>query len=100
MFSAAAWRALDAFADVIHHPGQDPADKAALISLLPGADGCITGWDVAALDADVLAAAPRCMAHMGGSVKRFVSDAVWARGIHVTSAAPWPATWPRPPSVS
>ena len=90
MFNEAAWQALDAFADVIHHPGPDPADKAALLRLLPPADACITSWDVAPLDADVLAAAPRlrAMAHMGGSVKRFVSDAVWARGLHVTSAAP------------
>ena len=90
MFNAAAWQALAAFADVIHHPGEEPADKAALLALLPGADGCITSWDVAALDADILAAAPRlrAMAHMGGSVKRFVSDAVWQRKLHVTSAAP------------
>nr|MBP8292761.1 hypothetical protein [Caldilineaceae bacterium] len=90
MFNDAAWQALAAFADVIHHPGEEPADKAALLALLPGADGCITSWDVAALDADVLAAAPRlrAMAHMGGSVKRFVSDAVWQRKLHVTSAAP------------
>ena len=89
MFNGTAWRTLDAFADVIHHPGQEPADKAALLSLLPQADACITSWDVAALDADVLAAAPRlrAMAHMGGSVKRFVSEAVWTRGVHVTSAA-------------
>ena len=90
IFSDAAWRALDSFADVIHHPGDEPADKAALIALLPAADACITSWDVAPLDADVLAAAPklRAMAHAAGSVKRFVSDAVWARGIQVTSAAP------------
>ena len=90
MFDDATWRALATFADVIHHPGQEPADKAALLALLPAADACITSWDVAPLDADVLAAAPRlaAMAHMGGSVKRFVSDAVWQRGIRVTSAAP------------
>lgn len=90
IMSAAAWRALDSFAEVIHHPGDEPADKAALLALLPAADACITGWDVAQLDADVIAAAPklRAIAHTGGSVKRFVSDAVWARGIHVTSAAP------------
>jgi phosphoglycerate dehydrogenase-like enzyme len=88
MFSPAAWEALDAFADVIHHVGPDPADKAALIALLPPADACITSWDVAQLDADVMAAAPRlrAMAHMGSSVKRFVSDAVWARDVRVTSA--------------
>lgn len=90
IFSDAAWRTLDSFADVIHHPGDEPADKAALIALLPAADACITSWDVAPLDADVIAAAPnlRAMAHAAGSVKRFVSDAVWARGIQVTSAAP------------
>lgn len=90
IMSDAAWRALDSFADVLHHPGDAPADKAALIALLPPADACITSWDVAPLDADVLAAAPklRAMAHAAGSVKRFVSDAVWARGIQVTSAAP------------
>jgi len=88
MFSPAAWQALDAFADVIHHDRPEPADKAALIALLPPVDACITGWDVAQLDADVMAAAPRlrAMAHMGSSVKRFVSDAVWARDVRVTSA--------------
>ncbi len=88
MFSPKAWQALDAFAGVIHHDAPEPAGKAALIALLPPADACITSWDVAQLDADVLAAAPRlvAMAHMGSSVKRFVSDALWARGVHVTSA--------------
>ncbi|RME81710.1 MAG: hydroxyacid dehydrogenase [Caldilineae bacterium] len=88
MFNHNAWEALRAFADVIHHPGPEPATKEELIALLPPADACITSWGVARLDADVLAAAPRlrAMAHMGGSVKRFVSDAVWERGIHVTSA--------------
>ncbi len=90
MMSPAAWSALAAFAEVIHHPGEEPATKADLLALLPEADAVITGWDVAPLDADVLAAAPRlrAMAHTGGSIKRFVSDAVWQRGIHVTSAAP------------
>jgi phosphoglycerate dehydrogenase-like enzyme len=88
MFSQEAWEALDTFANVIHHPGQDPANKTELISLLSEADGVITSWDVASLDADVVAAAPRlrAMAHMGSSVKRFVSDAFWERGIHLTSA--------------
>lgn len=88
MFTPAAWESLDAFADVIHHPGPDPATKPELIALLPPADAIITSWDVARIDADVLAAAPnlRAMAHMGSSVKRFVSDALWDRGIQVTSA--------------
>lgn len=88
MFTAKAWAALEQFAQVIHHPGPGPAAKADLLALLPLADAVITSWDVAALDADVLAAAPnlRAMAHMGSSVKRFVSAGVWARGISVTSA--------------
>ena len=88
MMSEAAWSALASFAEIIEHPGGEPADKEALITLLPPADACITSWGVARLDGDVLAAAPRlkAMAHMGGSVKRFVSDELWARNIRVTSA--------------
>lgn len=90
MMSQAAWDVLTGFAAVIHHQGPEPATKADLLALLPGAEGCITSWGVAQLDADVIAAAPRlkAMAHMGSSVNRFVSDALWERGIHVTSAGP------------
>lgn len=88
MFSPEAWKALEDFARVVHHPGDEPADKQQLIALLPQADAVITSWGVACLDADVMAAAPRlrAMAHMGSSVKRFVSDAFWERGMHLTSA--------------
>ena len=67
---------------------QGPANKEELITLLADADACITSWDVACLDADVVEAAPKlkAMAHMGSSVKRFVSDAFWQRNIHLTSA--------------
>jgi phosphoglycerate dehydrogenase-like enzyme len=88
MFSQEAWDDLASFATVAHHPGQEAANKKELIALLPDADACITSWGVATLDADVMAAAPRlrAMAHMGSSVKRFVSDAFWERGMHLTSA--------------
>jgi len=88
MFNDAAWQDLSEYANVIHHPGPEPATRDELMDLLPTADACITSWGVAPLDADVLAAAPRlqAMAHMGGSVKRNVSDALWERGIQVTSA--------------
>jgi phosphoglycerate dehydrogenase-like enzyme len=90
MMNDAAWSALDAFAEVIHHDDPEPAAKDDLIDLLADADACITSWGVAQLDADVVAAAPKlkAMAHMGGSVKRFVSEALWERGIQVTSAGP------------
>ena len=88
MFSPAAWEALESFATVTHHDGEEPAKKEELLQLLPGAQGCITSWGVAQLDAEVVAAAESlgCMAHMGSSVKRFVSDSVWERPIRVTSA--------------
>jgi phosphoglycerate dehydrogenase-like enzyme len=88
MFSKQAWAVLEEVARIIHHPLDEPADKPELIALLPEADACITSWGVARLDADVLTAAPRlrAMAHMGSSVKRFVSQAFWDRGIHLTSA--------------
>ena len=89
MFSATALADLAAAAEIVHHPGGEPASKRDLLAVLAEADACITSWGVARLDADVVAAAPRLghMAHMGGSVKRFVSAAVWERGIRVTSAA-------------
>jgi len=88
MFSQEAFAELDLFADVIHHQGQNPANKQELMDVLKNADACITSWDVASLDADVVRSAPnlKAMAHMGSSVKRFVSDAFFQRGIHLTSA--------------
>ena len=88
MFSQDALDRLDVSANVVHHDADEPADKDALLELLPGARACITSWGVAQLDADVVEAASSlgAIAHMGSSVKRFVSDAVWKRGIRVTSA--------------
>jgi phosphoglycerate dehydrogenase-like enzyme len=90
MMSQAAWDRLSAFAEVVEHTDDEPATKADLLRLLTVAEGCITSWDVARLDGDVIAAAPRLriLCHMGGSVKRTVSEALWDRGIVVTTAAP------------
>lgn len=90
MLNNAAWATLRGFANIIEHPGDEPAQHDDLLRLLPQADACLTSWGVAQLDAEVIAEAPRlrAMAHMGSSVKRFVSDALWQRGIHVTTAAP------------
>lgn len=88
MFSEEAWTNLESFATVVHHDGPEPADKQELTEVLGGAQGCITSWGVHPLDPDVVAAASdlEAMAHMGSSVKRFLSDAVWESGIRVTSA--------------
>lgn len=90
MLSLPAWDRLHHYARVIEYDGDEPAQRDDLLALLPQANACLTSWGVAALDAGVLAVAPRLrmMAHMGGSVKRFVSAAVWARDMRVTSAGP------------
>jgi phosphoglycerate dehydrogenase-like enzyme len=61
-----------------------------LSSLISGADGCITNWGTCAISADILNMAPnlQIIAHVAGSVKPIITDAVWERGITVTSAAP------------
>lgn len=67
---------------------------AALESPAPGGvfsevEALFTGWGSPHLDQSVLAALPalRVVFHAGGSVKSFVSDELWDRGIRITSAA-------------
>ncbi|GGO64016.1 2-hydroxyacid dehydrogenase [Microbacterium nanhaiense] len=49
----------------------------------------LTGWGGPALDDAFLARAPKltAVAHAAGTVKRIVTDASWARGVRVSSAA-------------
>lgn len=66
---------------------QDFTDPVA-VDALARAEVLITGWGCPPLDADVLAAAPRLrtVLHAAGSVRSLVGDAVWERGITVSSA--------------
>ncbi|MBZ3904750.1 hydroxyacid dehydrogenase [Streptomyces griseiscabiei] len=63
----------------------DPRVREALAT----AEVLITGWGCPRIDATVLDAAPRLRAvlHSAGSVKGFVTPAVWERGITVSTAA-------------
>ncbi|MHB9033389.1 MAG: hydroxyacid dehydrogenase [Anaerolineae bacterium] len=56
---------------------------------LPGIEGLITGWGITAIDEPVLAKADRLriIGHSAGSVKGFITPAVYAHGIMVTHAA-------------
>lgn len=56
---------------------------------VPDVDLLVTGWGCPPITAEVLARMPRLRAivHTAGSVKGFVTDACWARGIAVSSAA-------------
>ncbi|MBC2906497.1 hydroxyacid dehydrogenase [Streptomyces cupreus] len=62
----------------------DPAAAAALAE----AEVLITGWGCPHLDAGVLTATPRLrtVLHAAGSVRSLVGDALWERGITVSSA--------------
>ena len=57
MFSERAWQQLEDMSTVVHHEGDEPANREELIDLLPGVLACITSWGVAQLDAEVIAAA-------------------------------------------
>ncbi|MEL3947292.1 hydroxyacid dehydrogenase [Streptomyces sp. LNU-CPARS28] len=68
-----------------HHTGLELGLEAALAE----AEILVSGWGCPRLTADVLAKAPCLQAvfHAAGSVKSLVSEAVWERGITVSSAA-------------
>jgi phosphoglycerate dehydrogenase-like enzyme len=57
--------------------------------ILQQADALITGWGCPPVTAGVLARAPRLryVLHSGGTVKDHITDAVWQRGITVSTAA-------------
>ena len=65
------------------------ADKAFLLEHIERAHIVITSWDTAALDADVMAKARNLelLTHAAGSVRPVVTEALWERGVQVTSAA-------------
>lgn len=58
-----------------------------LAAAVKDADVCVTGWGTATFDETVLAGAERLrlIAHTGGSVKPYVTDAVYEKGIRVVS---------------
>ncbi|WP_411151150.1 hydroxyacid dehydrogenase [Streptomyces sp. A30] len=66
---------------------QDFADPRAA-GALAQAEVLITGWGCPPVDTEALAAAPglRALLHAAGSVRGWVGDAVWERGITVSSA--------------
>jgi phosphoglycerate dehydrogenase-like enzyme len=63
--------------------------EPAVLDALARTEILVTGWGCPPLDEVVLEAAPRLRAvlHSAGSVKSFVTPAVWERGIAVSSAA-------------
>ncbi|MFC9294497.1 hydroxyacid dehydrogenase [Streptomyces sp. NPDC057011] len=67
----------------------DDFGRPGVAVALAQAEVLLTSWGAPAVDARVLAAAPRLKAvvHAAGSVKHLVTEACWDRGITVSSAA-------------
>ncbi len=90
LFDAENLKALESVArKIVRHDKEAKPDLADLAKLLKDADCAITTWGSPCFTAEVLQLAPRLklIAHSAGSVKAFVSDAVWERDIRVTQAA-------------
>lgn len=89
LFSPRDLARLDAHCRLLPARPSGAADAAFLDAHLGQADVILTSWGTAALDAERLARAPKLafLAHAAGSVKPVVSDALWQRGIQVSSAA-------------
>ena len=80
---------LHSFANVTMNDDGRDWTAADLAARLPGMDAVITGWGIVKLTPEVLAHADklRLIAHSAGSVKGFITDAVFDKGIAVTHAA-------------
>ncbi|MGW0733207.1 hydroxyacid dehydrogenase [Streptomyces sp. NPDC002851] len=70
-------------------PLTGPLTAPAARAVLARTEILVTGWGCPPLTAEVLAHAPRLRAvmHAAGTVKHLVTEAVWDRGIAVSSAA-------------
>ncbi|WP_106286541.1 NAD(P)-dependent oxidoreductase [Isoptericola sp. CG 20/1183] len=88
LFDATARDRLVAVADVAPE-AVTAADGEGVDRVLRDVEVLVTGWGAPRLDAELLARAPRLRAvvHAAGSVKKFVTEEVWTRGIDVSSAA-------------
>jgi phosphoglycerate dehydrogenase-like enzyme len=90
LFSEAAWQRLLALGTVTANSDRDrDLSVAETTEMVAGATICVTSWGSQNISELVVASAPRLklLAHAAGSVKPVASNAVWQRGIQVTSAA-------------
>ena len=89
LFDPAALTALHELATVTHTGVLHRLDTDQAAAALSSADVLLTGWGTPRIDRAVLDLAPklRAVVHSAGTVKTFLTDEVFARGIQVSSAA-------------
>lgn len=80
---------LKSFAEVLFNPYDRNLTEDELAELVKGVDGCITCWGSPKFTEKVLANADRLkiIGHAAGSVKPYVTEEVFRRGIVVVNAA-------------
>ena len=88
IYGAAEVAAIEKMLDLYAAP-QSAESIQADPSVLAQADVILSGWGMPKMDAEFLALAPRLQAvfYGAGSIKGIVTDAFWAHGIQITSAA-------------
>jgi phosphoglycerate dehydrogenase-like enzyme len=89
MLRPADRRLLSALTDVLWWEGDQPPNAEEAREALANADAAVFSWGAPSLTAQVLDGAPHLQRvyYAAGSVKPIVDDALWARGIRLTSAA-------------
>lgn len=90
LFTEPVREKLESFAEARYNDLGRAMTQDELRARVSDVTGCITTWGSPRFTPEVVAAAPklRIVAHAAGTVKPFVSDAVFERQIAVTSAAP------------
>lgn len=80
-------RAMEALGEVEWNRKDSQFTPEELKERLRGKDICVTGWGCPPLEEEILENAKelKLVAHTGGSVKPYVTDAVYERGIRVVS---------------
>ncbi|RLF19856.1 MAG: hydroxyacid dehydrogenase [Thermoprotei archaeon] len=80
---------LESFAEVIYNESDRNLTQTELCEMIRGMDGCITSWGSPRFTKEVLDNADRLkiIGHAAGSVKPYVTDEVFRRGIVVVNAA-------------
>jgi phosphoglycerate dehydrogenase-like enzyme len=89
LFGAEEWERLDTVATILDRSPMATFDAVRSDTLLGAAEVLVVGWLCPPLTAEVLERAPvlALVANAAGTVKPFATDALWARGVVVTSAA-------------
>jgi phosphoglycerate dehydrogenase-like enzyme len=88
VFATEQLQRLGQLCDVIHFDPVRRFDHEGLRERLANTEILVTGWGVPRIDAEALQLMPklRLIAHAAGSVKYFIADEVFQRGVLVTSA--------------